>query len=66
MGDNLKLVISLAAVRGATFSIMTLSIMTLSIKGSFVTFSIKDTQHDKSAIMLSVFMLSVMIFILLC
>jgi hypothetical protein len=42
-----------------------------SIKGLFVTLSINDiqqkgTQHNKSAIILSVFMLSVTIYILLC
>jgi hypothetical protein len=47
-----------------TLSIMTLSIMTLSIKGLFVTLSIndiqhkKDIEHDKNALMLSVFVLS--------
>ncbi len=47
-------------------NITTFSIMTLNINGLFVTLSINDIQHNKSAIVLSVFMLSVMIFLLLC
>ncbi len=43
----------------ATFSITTFSTMTLSIKGLFVIFSKKDTQHNKRSIISSVFMLSV-------
>ncbi len=59
-----------------TFSITTLSetalsIMTSSIKGLFGTLSINDiqqknTQHNKSATIPSVFMLSVAIYLLLC
>jgi hypothetical protein len=45
-----------------TLSIMRLSTTTLSIKGLFVTL----TKHDKSDIMLSVFMLNVAILLLLC
>ncbi len=42
-----------------TLRITTLSIMTLSIKGSFVTLSIYDTQHNKTVLMLSVAFYSV-------
>jgi hypothetical protein len=45
----------------ATLSITTFSITALNIMRLFVTLSIKDTQHNKSAIMLSV-----VIFSLLC
>ncbi len=58
---------TMGSLKGATTFIMTtLSIMTLGIKGLFVTLSINDIQHNKSVIMLSVFMLSVAIFLLLC
>jgi hypothetical protein len=54
-----------------TLNIMTFNIMTLSIKYLFVTLSImtfskKDTQDNEIAIILSVFMLSVAIYLLLC
>ncbi len=56
---------TMGSFKGATTFIMTtLSIMTLGIKGSFVTLSINDIQHNKSVILLSVFMLSVAIFLL--
>ncbi len=50
-------------------TIKTLSITTLSINSSFVTRSIKDTQHNKRAIMLIYalcFLLSVPIYSLVC
>ncbi len=52
----------------ATFSINTFSIKTLGIKGLFATlsittFSINDTQHKST---LSVIMLNVAIYLLLC
>ncbi len=55
-----------------TISIKTFSIMTFRIKGLFatlskMTFSINDTQHNSTrAIMLSVIMLNVTFYLLLC
>jgi hypothetical protein len=52
-----------------TLGIMTFSKMTLTIKGSFMTFSINDTQQNKyvsSAIILNVFLLSMAFYLLLC
>jgi hypothetical protein len=44
-----------------TLSITTFSIMMLSIRGIFMTLSINDTQHNKTAVMLSVIMLNVIL-----
>ncbi len=50
-----------------TFSITTLSITTFRIKGLFVTLYINDIQHNTLyVIMLSVVIVSVTIFVLLC
>ncbi len=42
-----------------TVSITVVSITAISIKGLFATFSINETQHNTTAIMLNVVMLSV-------
>jgi hypothetical protein len=49
-----------------TLSITTFSIMTLNIKGLDMTLSISDTQHNNTAIMLSVIMQSVAFYSLSC
>jgi hypothetical protein len=49
-----------------TLSIMAFSIMTFSINGLYVTLSISDTQHNNTAIMLSVAFYSLLSWMLLC
>jgi hypothetical protein len=58
---------SITTLSITTFSITTFSLTTLSRKGLFVTLSVNDTRHNTlHGIMLSVIMLSVTIYVLLC